>query len=379
MEHVWLCETFFGSWPAESEHGIFSTHFVNAQGAHPWPFRFNYCLCVRKCFAFLRGCLVAPQVFKSRFTTQPVVLGSQLRGFGQTLTGMVLIAINAFAQFPSDVWICWLKTSVENRLQHQTDAALWQLRTCWKHSRKPCLFKLVGTHSKPCQNTEFGRLNSVVFIHAWFFADSVQRFSSWCSFRFFDQSAGMIAPYIFNSKLWRCNHRQPKISNDWNFHIVPLWPFLNKCRQVQKSASRLLLAGGTHSAVELTDHGAPLEAGFRQPSYDSCVWCMFGEALWMLYLMKVPPHIFIDALRSSHQLPRFWLLGMGPSCSRDRWTFWRSHYGKEQLDGLLSPGRNETLAFLEVLHVGCIWVILGALVTWLTWESFSCPMVILGI
>lgn len=52
-----------------------------------------------------------------------------------------------------------------------------------------------------------------------------------------------------------------KSPNDRNFHIFPLWPFLNKCRQVQKSASRLLLAGGTHSAVELTDHGAPLEAG----------------------------------------------------------------------------------------------------------------------
>ena len=36
--------------------------------------------------------------------------------------------------------------------------------------------------------------------------------------------------------------------------------FFSQC-QVQKSASRLLLAG-TNAAVELTDHGAPLEAGF---------------------------------------------------------------------------------------------------------------------
>ena len=43
--------------------------------------------CVRKCFAFLRGCLVAPQVFTSGFTTQPVALGSQLRGFGQDIGG----------------------------------------------------------------------------------------------------------------------------------------------------------------------------------------------------------------------------------------------------------------------------------------------------
>lgn len=242
MEHVWLRETFFGSWPAESEHGILSTHFVNAQGAHSWPFRFNYCLCVRKCFAFLRGCLVAPQVFKSRFATQPVVLGSQLRGFGQTLTGMVLIAINAFAQFPSDVLICWLKTSVEHRLKHQTDAVLWQLRTCWKHSRKPCLFKLVGTHSKPCQNTEFGRLNSVVFIHARFFCRfcpevfvmmllPVLRPVSWhdCSINFQFQTLKLQSSPAENLQ-WLEFPNLQMIGISTFFHFGPFWTNAARCR-----------------------------------------------------------------------------------------------------------------------------------------------------
>jgi hypothetical protein len=51
--------------------------------------------------------------------------------------------------------------------------------------------------------------------------------------------------------------------NVWNpkkkTHFGPVF-FFSQC-QVQKSASRLLLAG-TNAAVELTDHGAPLEAGF---------------------------------------------------------------------------------------------------------------------
>ena len=87
-------------------------------------------------------------------------------------------------------------------------------------------------------------------------------------------------------------------------------------RQVQKSASRLLLAGGTHSAVELTDHGAPLEAfGFRS----HLMTAVFGVCLVKLQgCLKMRAHICHGALRSSHRLPRFWLLGMGPSSNRDR-------------------------------------------------------------
>lgn len=60
-------------------------------------------------------------------------------------------------------------------------------------------------------------------------------------------------------------------------------------RPVQKSASRLLLAGGTHSAVELTDHGAPLEvqpptatvlAPWNGPELQSRQMNVLAQPLW---------------------------------------------------------------------------------------------------